>query len=77
MRTSDIAQIYPSTIERTDEMYLPTVMGKPIPVEQLTMDELRRGLCQRSGGRVDACRNCAAGCRWGREMVRKLECGSA
>lgn len=73
MRTDDIVHVYPSAYERTEEMYLPTDMGKPIPVEQLTMDELRRGLCQRSGGRVDACRNCAAGCRWAREMVRRMD----
>lgn len=73
MRTDDIVRIYPTTLDRTDEIYLPTDMGRPIPAKQLPTEILRRGLCQKSGGKVEVCKTCTGGCRFGREMVRRME----
>lgn len=45
MRTDDIIHVYPSAYESTEEMYLPTIMGKPYPLEELPTEVLRRGMC--------------------------------
>lgn len=74
MRCGDIQQgPNPTALERTDSMYLPVDPYREIMPEEMTTDELRRGLCHRCGGRVDVCKTCAGGCRWGREMVRRME----
>ena len=73
MRTDDIVHVYPSAYERTEEIYLPTIMGKPYPLEELPLEALQHAMCQKSGGRVDVCKTCPGGCRWGRELVRRME----
>jgi hypothetical protein len=45
----------------------------PIPIEEHTTEDLRRAMCQKSGGNVNVCKTCQGGCRWGRELVRRLE----
>lgn len=76
MRTGDIFQGAPVTIsDRTPELYLPTDMGRHIPVEELSMEELQRGLCQKCAGDVNVCKTCPGGCRFGREIVRRMSDG--
>lgn len=58
----------PSIWERTDSIYVPC--GKAIKA----MDDgaLRRGLCYKSGGNIEACRTCE-GCAFGRELSRRCK----
>ena len=77
MRCGDIRQgPDPTVIEKTEGMYLPEDKMHDIPVEDMTTEQLRRGLCQKSGGRVEVYKTCPGGCRFGGEMVRRMECGS-
>lgn len=74
MRCGDIRQgPGPTVMEKTEELYLPEDKMHDIPVEDMTAEQLRRGLCQKSGGRVEVCKTCPGGCRWGVEMVRRME----
>ena len=75
MRTNDIEHVYPSTFERTEEIYLPTIMGKHYPLEELPLEALQHAMCAKSGGKVDVCKACPGGCRFGGEMVRRMEDG--
>ena len=77
MRTNDIEHVYPSSFERTEEMYLSTDMGKHYPLDELPMEALQYAMCAKSQGKVEVCKTCPGGCRFGREMVRRMECGSA
>lgn len=73
MRTDDIVHVCPSAYERTEEIYLPTIMGKPYPMEELPLEALQHAMCAKSGGRVEVCKACPGGCRFGRELVRRME----
>lgn len=53
MRTDDIIHVYPSAYERTEEMYLPTDMGKHYPLEELPLEALQHAMCAKSGGKVE------------------------
>lgn len=66
IRIGDIhaAQQLPSDW-RTDELYLPT--NKTIG--EMTQNELRRGMCYKSGGSTDVCHRCPAPCSIGRRLV--------
>ena len=37
-------------------MYMPVKIGRP--VEEMTIEQLRRGLCYKSGGDLEVCRTC-------------------
>lgn len=76
-RTNDIEHVYPSAYERTEEIYLPTDMGKHYPLEELPLEALQHAMCAKSHGKVEVCKTCPGGCRFGGEMVRRMECGSA
>lgn len=69
MRTSDI-HMAKETCVFTDGMYFANTLG-PRKVEDMTVEELRRGLCQKSEGSIDVCRTCPGGCRWGKELVKR------
>ena len=58
---------------RTPEIYLPASVLMPMPVAEMTVEQLRRGLCQKSRGDVKVCVTCPGGCRWGLELVRRGE----
>lgn len=74
MRIYDIAPSpHPAGYESTEGMYLPVNSLNQIPAEEMTADELRRGLCQKSRGNVKVCVTCPGGCRWGWELVRRME----
>lgn len=53
---------------RTPSLYVPTNK----PVKEWTDEELRRGLCPKSGGRVEACRVCKSKCLFGFAMLIRL-----
>lgn len=53
---------------RTPEKYVPTKK----PLKEWTDEELRRGLCPKSGGRVEACRACPGKCLFGFAMVARM-----
>lgn len=50
---------------RTEELYLPMRKG----IERMTPEELRRGLCYKSGGKLETCRKCPAPCTIGRRLL--------
>lgn len=54
---------------RTHEMYLP----ERISAEQMSDDELFRGLCAKSRGRLEACETCAGKCVFGRLLLARRE----
>ncbi len=60
----------PSLVEcgRTDELYFPS----GIALNEASEEELRRGLCHKSGGQAAACITCG-GCAFGRELARRRE----
>lgn len=50
---------------KTPEIYVQTKK----PIKDWTDEEIRRGLCPKSGGRVEACRNCKSVCLYGFAMM--------
>lgn len=52
----------------TNNMYLPRV-----PLEEWSLDELRRALCAKANGDVLACEECENRCRYGRRIVELLK----
>ena len=74
MRTNDITQLSkPVELERTRDLYLPARLIPPMTVEELTVSDLRKGLCAKAAGNVNICRSCSGGCRWGMELVRRVD----
>jgi hypothetical protein len=74
MRTNDIVQgPRPTDLERTQEIYMPASRMHPLAVEEIETYDLYKGLCAKSSGNVNVCKTCPGGCRWGRELVRRLE----
>ncbi len=62
MRTNDIVQgSKPTAADMTPELYIRHSTLHPIPVEERSVEELRKGLCQKSAGNVNVCKNCPAG----------------
>ncbi len=61
----------PSLVEagRTDKLYFPS----GVTLEEASDEELRRGLCFKSGGRLAVCAGCK-GCAFGRELARRESC---
>lgn len=53
---------------KTPECYVPTKK----PIKDWTDEELRRGLCPKSGGRVEACRECKSVCLYGFAMMGRV-----
>lgn len=74
MRKSDI-QMAGGTSNFSDQMYLPANPLCPRKVEEMTEEELRRGLCQKSRGDARNCMSCPGGCRWGKELARRTAGG--
>ena len=73
MRVDDIA--CPSaraTDGYTAELYVPYGPGVP-KIEKLPPEIVRRGMCYKSGGDVDVCRECPAKCRFGKRMIQAEE----
>lgn len=74
MRTDDIVQApRAAAYEVTEGMYLRNTRLNPTPVEERPTEELRVAMCPKSAGRVEVCKTCPGGCRFGREMVRKMD----
>ena len=74
MRCGDIRQgPKPTEMDMTPELYIRSSKMHPIPIEEHTTEDLRRAMCQKSGGDVNVCRTCPGGCRLGRELVRRME----
>lgn len=74
MRTNDIVQgSKPTAFDMTPELYIRHSTFHPVPLEEQATEQLMRGLCQKSGGRLDVCKDCPGGCSFGRELVRRME----
>ena len=70
MRQNDTVMIYTPVNIRTDSLYMPT----NVPIEQMTHQDLRKGLCYRCGGNLQVCiSDCPAPCAFGRELMRRCE----
>ena len=52
----------------TPEVYIPCGQGAP-PVTRQPAHIVRRGMCYKSGGDVDVCRECPAQCVYGKRMI--------
>lgn len=59
--------IRPPVWVKTPEIYVPTKK----PIKDWTDEEIRRGLCPKSGGMVEACRNCKSVCLYGCAMMER------
>lgn len=70
MRTSDIwqAKQNPSYV-KTDKLYVDT----DVPVEQMSLEEAKRGMCAVAGNDVLKCESCSAKCKFGRRIVELLK----
>lgn len=70
MRTSDIwqAKQNPSYV-KTDKLYVDT----DVPVEQMSLEEAKRGMCAAAGNDVLKCESCSAKCKFGRRIVDLLK----
>lgn len=74
MRTNDIVMgSKPTAHDMTPDIYIPVNNQHPIPLEEDPTEHLMRGMCQKSGGSVDVCKTCPGGCRWGKEILRRME----
>lgn len=70
MRRHDIVIDIAPVDVRTVGLYLP----KKKPIEHMTLAELARGMCPKSGHDLSVCRDhCKAPCRYGRELLRRCE----
>lgn len=70
MRQNDTVMLYTPVNVRTDDLYMPT----DVPLEEMTFHDLCKGLCYRSGGKMQVCiSDCPAPCAFGRELKRR--CG--
>lgn len=70
MRTSDIwqAKQNPSYV-KTEKLYVDT----DTPVEQMSLEEAKRGMCAAAGNDVLKCESCLAKCKFGRRIVELLK----
>ena len=71
MRDTDaIMQAAGPVYHRTETMYMPVKIGRP--VEAMTSEQLRRGLCYKSGGDLEVCRACPGQkCRVARILLER------
>lgn len=68
MRRHDIVIDYTPVDVQSEGLYLP----KKKPIERMTLAELARGMCPKSGHALSVCRgSCKAPCRYGRELLRR------
>lgn len=54
---------------RTPEMYMPVRQTS----DQMTLLQAKRGLCHKSGGSIDVCRQCPAPCPMGKRCMELTE----
>lgn len=74
MRSTDIHIEWNDSRDRTENLYLPS----QVPVEEMRLDEARRGLCPRAMGSTAACRSgCGALCRFGQRVMALEDAGAA
>lgn len=57
-------------------MYLPQRQEGAIDLETLPDIQLRRGLCAKSGGKLEVCRKCGAPCSFGRILMERQDSGT-
>ena len=71
MRYPDaIMQAAGPVYHRTESMYMPVKIGRA--VEGMTSEQLRRGLCYKSGGDLEVCRACPGQkCRVARILLER------
>lgn len=71
MRQYDIALNPLPEFLRTPDMYVPPKK----PVEDMTVEQLARGMCAKSQKNLSVCLACPARCSFGRELIRRVESG--
>lgn len=54
---------------KTHKLYVP----EKKPIQKWTIEELRRGLCPKSRGQVEACKVCKGKCRIGSTLLERLK----
>lgn len=71
MRDTDaIMQAAGPVYHRTETMYMP--VKRDTQVEAMTSEQLRRGLCYKSGGDLEVCRTCPGQkCRVARILLER------
>lgn len=62
--------VKPATVPLSRGMYMP----ERTPVEQMSRQQLRLGLCPRCGGDLNICKSCGAPCRFARRLM-SMEAG--
>lgn len=67
MRQYDIALNPLPEFLRTPDMYVPPRK----PVEDMTNEQLTRGMCAKSQKYLSVCLACPARCSFGRELIRR------
>ena len=68
--TYAIMQAAGPVYHRTETMYMPVKLGKP--ADAMTSEQLRRGLCYKSGGDLEVCRTCPGNkCRVARILLER------
>ena len=67
MRSDDIHREFTPADIKTHDMYVPPKK----PVEDMTVEQLARGMCAKSRGFLSACWACPALCSFGRELIRR------
>lgn len=68
MRKTDINMEFTPDDVRTHKMYVPP----KTPVEDMSFEELARGMCYKSHHYIMACMECPAQCSFGRELIRRI-----
>ena len=58
---------------KTPELYMPS----RTPSSAMTLQQARRGLCHKSGGKLDACRECPSPCPMGKRCMELVDSGEA
>ena len=72
MRSDDIHMEFTPADVKTHDMYVPPNK----PVEDMTVEQLVRGMCAKSRMYLSACLACPARCSFGRELIRRVDGGS-
>ncbi|MGN1369964.1 MAG: hypothetical protein ACI4WX_13925, partial [Aristaeellaceae bacterium] len=68
MRKTDIHMEFTPDDVKTHELYVPP----KTPVEEMSLEELARGMCFKSQHYIIACMECPAQCCFGRELIRRI-----
>lgn len=63
IRAQEMSQMHP--LVRTERLYVPS----RLTAEQMTVEQLKRGLCPKSRGDWHVCEQCQGGCSYGKRLA--------